>query len=918
MKTKIRKLPLALACALGAGCALTWAPALAQQSVAKAERIEVTGSNIKRVEGETALPVTIISRDDIERMGATSTEDVLRRVSANTAIFSDTTQGVGYGQSFANLRGIGSNSTLILLNGRRLANHAFGNVGGIAAVDLNSIPFNAIERVEVLRDGASAIYGTDAVGGVVNFITRTDYRGAEITLKGGATEDYGDQGRELGFNAAVGFGDPARDRWNLLVSGGTQYNKRLRAIEQKLYMRYRDIDGALDPTSFRGFPGRLADFGFSPGAYRGTLTNETFIDACDPEFTVMQTGPASPSGRPLLRCRGLFPAYLDNLPDQRKTDVFGRFTYEISKDHQYFAEASFARNHTIGRIAPVPIDSSIARIRPDGTQDPFLMPITSRYAPLALIRALGFDPAAGAFPGFLDIIYRAAPAGNRINDNTNDQQRFSTGLKGLLAGWDYNTALTYSLAKDNLVYTGYVHEDRFRAALRSGNLNPFGPNDAAGEALLNAAKMEGPMRDSKSKTLQIDGKISRDLMQMAGGPMALALGADVRQEKIEDRPVSDDYRLGLHVGGEGTVPLTSADRTVLAVFGEVNLPVAPNLEISGAIRFDDYDDVGSKTNPRVSVRWQPNRATLLRASAGSGFRAPSLWDLNAPPAFSNTANQVNDPGCPPALIAAGDPRCLQVQLTTRLSSSPGLKPETSKQWSVGLVLEPAQFLSVALDYWRIEKKDNIGVLTADTILANPDDLSLYNQFRHRFVRNAAGTTLYVDQPAENLGGLRTAGWDIDARVRFAAAGGRIGVGIAGTYMTEWEQQNSKDGPYTSYLGNSFNGGVAYPRWTHVANAEYSRGPWTFVLEQTYTHGWVEAFQLGGTHRIPSHSRFNLATSYSGLLKGLTLKVGVRNVLDDLPPFTDVSSNGSHAQGWANAVADPRGRFWYGSVTYKFR
>jgi iron complex outermembrane recepter protein len=918
MKPARHALSAAVARALGASMVLAFASggAVAQQAQ-KIEKIEVTGSNIKRVDAETALPVTIITRQDIEKMGVVNTEDVIRRVSANTSMFSDTTQGVGYGQSYANLRGIGSNSTLILLNGRRLANHAFSNVGGTASVDLNSIPFNAIERVEVLRDGASAIYGTDAVGGVINFITRTDYRGAEITLKGAMPEGFDNgAGNEYGFNASMGFGDLAKDRWNVLVTGGMQFNKALKANMQKLYNRYIDIDGALDPTSFRGFPGRLADFGFSPGAY--PQTDPAFAQ-CDPEFTVVQNVGPGPAGIDLKRCRGLFPAYLDNLPDQHKADIFGRFTYEFSKDHQLFAELAFARNHTIGRIAPVPIDSSIARIKPDGTQDPFLMPITSRYAPLALISQLGFDPVAdAAFPGFLDIIYRAAPAGNRVNDNENMQKRLSAGMKGVVAGWDYNTAFTFARAEDNLTYTGYVHEGRFRDALASGNLNPFGPNDAAGEALLQGVKMEGPMRESTSTTTQIDGKISRELGRLGGGAMGIALGFDLRREKIEDTPVNDDYRQGLHVGGEGTVPNVSADRTVSAVFGEMVFPITRALELSAAVRYDHYDDVGSKTNPRVSMRWQPNPQVLTRASYGTGFRAPSLWDLNSPPAFSNTANQVNDPGCPQALIDAVDPRCVQTQLTTRLSSSPDLKPETSKQWSAGIVLEPRQNFSIALDYWYIEKEDNIGVLTGDTILANPDDLTLYNRFANRFVRNAAGTTLYVDQPAENLGGLKTAGWDLDVRARFPGLGaGTLGMSFAGTYITKYELQNFKDGPFTSYLGNSFNGGLQYPRWTHVAAMDYSTGPWIFTLEQTFSMGWTEAFQDGGTHKIPSVSRINLAMVFQGI-RNMKFKLGARNVLDHIPPFTDVSSNGSHAQGWANSVADPRGRVWYGSFTYTFK
>jgi iron complex outermembrane recepter protein len=249
-------------------------------------------------------------------------------------------------------------------------------------------------------------------------------------------------------------------------------------------------------------------------------------------------------------------------------------------------------------------------------------------------------------------------------------------------------------------------------------------------------------------------------------------------------------------------------------------------------------------------------------------------------------------------------------------ASPNLKPETSTQWSAGFVFEPTPRTSLALDYWNIEKKDTIGSVTADAILADPSNLTLYNQFINRFVRSAAGTTLYVDQPLENLGTLKTSGWDVDARVRFMPAFARVTLSFMGTYVTKYEQQLGEGFPTASYLGNSFNGGNAYPRWQHVASIDVEHGPWLATIEQTFTAGWTEAFLAGGTHEIPSTSRINLAGTYSGI-KHLKLKVGVRNALDDLPPYTDVSSNGSHAAGWANAVADPRGRFWYTVVTYAF-
>src|SRR5258706_1906936 len=738
-------------CALGA-MSVAALPATAQQAPQKGERIEVTGSNIKRIEGETALLVTVISRQDIERSGAVSAEDILRRISSSTAMMSDTNQGVGYAVSNANLRGIGASSTLVLLDGRRLANHAFGSIGGFGgtptAVDLNSIPFSAIERVEVLRDGASAVYGTDAVGGVINFITRTDYRGAEVSMMYGGPESTG--GRQAGATMVYGVGDLNQDRWDLLLTGRVQNNQRVKAIDQKLYDRANDIAGATYPTSFRALPGRFMDFGLSPGSYAGTVATNPAFAPCDPAVTTLQISGTTPSGNQRIRCRGIYAAYLDNLPDTHKGDVFGRFAYNMSNDHQFFAEASFARNHNIGRIAPVPIDQPGTHIRPDGSQPNSLLPLTSRYAPVDLLRRLGYDPTNVGTPGFLEIAVRSAPAGNRININTNDQSRFSTGFKGVIAGWDYDAALTYAQAKDHLAVTGYIHEQRFIDALRTGNLNPFGPNDAAGETLLNGAKMEGDMRKSTSTTTQVDGKVSRDLWKMAGGSAALAFGADVRREEIDDKAVNADYGAGLHIGGEGTVPNTNASRNVYAIFGEMSLPVMPNVELAAALRHDHYSDVGSKTNPMVRARWNPAREVLLRASAGKGFRVPSLWDLHSPPSFGNTANAVVDPGCPAALIADEDARCVDTQLSVRNTSAPNLKPETSKQWSAGFLRAPVTALPLGLEYWRIQTHAQIGTITGDTILANPNDLTLYNRYIRRLLSTPIVTTLYVEQPLENL------------------------------------------------------------------------------------------------------------------------------------------------------------------------
>lgn len=901
-------------------------PALAQE--APVQRVEITGSSIKRVDSETALPVTVISREQIEKSGAVTVQDLLLRVSAGGAMFADSTQGNGYATSNANLRGLGTGSTLVLLNGRRLANFAFGTVGGNAAVDLNSIPFAALERVEVLRDGASAVYGSDAVGGVINFITRRNYRGGELSVRYGDTE-AGVGGTESGASIAFGLGDPAEDRFNLLVTANVQKQTRIKAIDQQWYMRgLKEIPGSSPPTSGRGFPGRFWDEfdTISPGAYAGELTNDPNIAACDPQFTVVQeftnddgTPYLTPGGQQAKACRFIYAAALDNLPDVERGDLFARFSYQLNTDTELYAEASYARAHNVGRIAPVPISNDAGHVDPvTGEYPHFAMPVTSPYFPRELLETLGYDVPD---TGFVDVMMRSVPVGNRINDNTNEQTRVMLGTRGLAGGWDYDAGVTWAQSSGHLEYRGYIHEGRFIEALASGGINPFGPMDEAGNALLRSTLMEGPMRESTSTITAVDAKASRDLMTMAGGPMALAVGVDLRREEADDRPVNDDYRQGLHIGGEGSVPATQASRNAYAAYAELLMPFAKGMEVTVAARYDRYSDFGSTFNPRGSLRWQPSKALAVRASVGTGFRAPTLWDVNAPPSFSNTLNSLIDPDCP---VVTNPPqaRCA-TQFTVRNSSDPSLKPEKSRQWAIGMVTDPLPWLTATLDYWQIAKKDQIGQITGDAIMSDP---TLYEQYGSRIVRGAEGYITYINQPVENLGGLRTSGLDMSLRTRWNLAGmGRFGVELDATYLTEWEQQNGKGTPYVSYLGSAGDGSKIQPvpRWQHTLAGDWQWGDWGVRLENVFVKGWTESAGLVEAnvgalveHKVKDSNRFNLQLQYSGFDK-LGLRLGVRNLFDEEPPFTAVSSYGSHAAGFAGSFTDPRGRFYYASATYKF-
>ena len=906
----------ALAC-LGSALALQTAHAQQQQL----DRVEITGSSIKRVDAETALPVTIITRAQIESSGATTTEDLLRRVSANSAMTSDSTQGVGYATANANLRGLGANSTLILLNGRRLANHPFGNIGGAIAVDLNSIPFIAIERIEVLRDGASAVYGTDAVGGVINFITRKDYQRGEISVRYGDTQaKIG--GSEKGGSLAVGFGDLAQDKFNVLLTANTVKSSRIRAIDQGLYNRnVQEIPNSDPPSSSAPFPGYIqTSLGpIAPGAYPEANLGSAYT-ACGNSTSFVTTGAMLPGGLTQRGCRFIYAATLDNLPDADKMDVFGRATFRLSADDQIFVEGSYARNHTIGRVAPTPIKYGFGPYHAD-INDFYhvLMPVTSKYYPRAFMTSLGIPEPAN---GLAEIGLRAVPAGNRVSDNTNEQLRFVLGASGVMGGWDYDGALNVAKASGLLNYSGYIHEDRFLAALLTGNLNPFGPGDAASDALWKGAGMDGDMRKSTSTVTAFDLKFSKELMAMGGGNMGLAFGTDLRREEADDKTLNADYAAGKHIGGEGTVPNTSASRSITAFFAELNMPFAKGWEATLAARSDNYSDFGSTFNPKASIRFQPSKELLFRAAAGTGFRAPTLWDVNSPPSFSNTADTVQDPACPNPAEVQG--RC-NSQVVTRSTAAPSLKPEKSQQFSMGMVFEPTKSVTIGLDYWNIEKKDQIGVIAAETLLNTP---ALATRFGSRIKRGPDGYIQYVETPVDNLGDLKTSGMDIDLRGRVdMGANGRLNLGIAGSYVFSYEAQKYAGGDTNQFVATGGDGSVPpIPRWQHTASAEWVYGSVGVTLEHVFTTGWLESVasvcnNVGGDcvegYQVKNSSRFNLATVYKGV-KDLTVRLGVRNLLDTEPPYTASASFGSHAAGYAASFTDPRGRYFYGSLSYQFK
>ena len=858
-------------------------------------RIDVTGSHIARSEAESALPVQTITREDIERSGTTTTAELMSKVSANILGFNDRLS-IGNqieafprpGLSSVNLRGIGDGSTLVLINGRRVANYAFD--GG--AVDVNSIPLSAIDRVEILKDGASAIYGTDAIAGVVNFILRKDFRGSELSGFGTVTQHGG--GDQYQASGSVGHGDLAKDRFNAFVSASYTKDTVLRAADREFTRTgYRPGDGLLS-FNLLSFPANIV-------AARRTVS-PNFASGCAPpvSFAFVFGGNAVCAYDPA--------SLADVLPPVERTTVFGRATFQLHSAHQLFAEAVYAHNRFALTLPATPVFRAFLT----GGQ-PLLYPASGPFYPSAFAAENGIS-------GDLNLRYRATQLGNRVNDVDTRALRTVVGLEGVVAGWDYDTAILYSENRQRDHFArGYVSQQRLLDAFATGLINPFGPSGPEGDALLASTQVAGDFHDATGSTLLADAKASRDLLRLPGGPLAVALGTEARREKLVNTfsALADS---GDVVAAGGDHHPVSASRSVQALYVEASIPFAPAFESQLAARYDHYGDFGSTVNPKVALRWQPMKTLLLRASWGTGFRAPTLYDLFTPAQHGIGSPDLGDPLRCPVTGRAED--CGDLPFV--IGGNPALQPETSKQFSAGVVWEPVSGFAVTLDYWRIDKRNVFGALGADVVLG---DLSRWGATN--LVRGPADTNFpNLPGPIEtivllnqNLGNLRTSGYDVDWRWRLPETRvGRLTLGLNGTYIQTLElQANGTD--YQSFAGN--NDFAAVPRWRHYASLGWSRGPWTATLAQTFQNGYSECDErtrddegiCRGTRRVGSYTLWDLQAGYAGF-RNTRIVVGIRNLFDRSPPFAQYSSgfsSGDDAQ-----YADPRGRTFYAKLAFTFR
>ncbi|WP_088280700.1 TonB-dependent receptor [Ideonella sp. A 288] len=887
--------------AVGGTVALAAMPSLAQTS----QRVEITGSAIKRVDAETAVPVTVIKIEELKAQGVTSVEQIMSSLSA-VQMTQGSSQQVGAGTggaAFADLRGIGSSKTLVLLNGRRIANNAIDG----AAPDLNMIPFAALARVEVLRDGASSLYGTDAIGGVINFITSKEFTGGSVTVGMDVPAESG--GKSRNANVGFGFGDLSKQGFNVFGFIDLAKTDQITGLDRPFNSRF---PGGLSPTPF-------------PANYfqGGAVGNPAAPNCNDPSFLVPVTGGTS--------CNIATSKFVDYTAKTERTSAMLRGTLRLGQDHNATVEWFGTRNESTTGIAAVPYGGLWMNPRkPDGTPNPYYpgnpggLSITPNI-PLDpnFVRAAGMTPRPGVTlqPGFVNVRWRALAGGQRSNTSVNDQQRLLAGLEGVLGGWDYQAAISYNENKIKELVSGYSDGNKITQGMLNGIINPFGPQDAAGDAFIADALMGGNLQNHKGKVTTVDTRVSRELGDWfgAGRGAALAVGGEFRREDFKsaaNRPVAE-----LLIASTGVDPnsLSEGTRNVTAFYTELSVPVTKQLEVTLAGRFDKYSDFGNTTNPKIGIRFQPNKDLLVRGSFSTGFRAPSLYELNASQAYTNTGT-VDDPvNCPNGVPIPGKPAVLncEVQFQRLTGGNLDLKPEKSKSMTMGIVFEPMANLSVGVDLWWVQLKDTIGALSENTVLGDPTTFGRYIN------RNASGDLStdgfscpgnncgYLDLRQQNLGGTNANGVDLSVLFRKGLGSmGSVTLGLNSTYMTKFEYQDYKDGPWNQNVG-VYSGSNPVFRWQHAATATWMMGAWSAGATAYYKSSYVD--------QDPSNTVSQYATldAYLGwnAMKGLKLTFGIKNLTDRDPPY---SNQGEVFQAnYDPRFADPTGRKYYLRANYNF-
>jgi len=970
MSFKLKSMPLAVASVIATGALSMGAmnPASAQDTTsadpAAPQRVVVTGSLISRATAETATPVQVITAADIQRSGKTSVAELLSDLASNGA----GTLGTGFSGAFANgaagvsLRGLSVGATLVLLDGHRVAPYALGDDAQRSFVDVSNIPFDAIESIEILKAGASSLYGSDAVAGVVNIKLKKNYQGTRLAAEGGNTQHGG--GKTQRASISSGIGDIESDGYNAFITAEWRHQGAIKVADR--------LGNDWNTRDWRSRGGNDLTLGV-PSALNNQLTQTGTPYLYNASGAGGATNPANfsflDSNCNYAKYRAGQCTVADNSsfiqPETDNINVLVGMTKKLGNDWELaFKGSFFKRDGTNNRGVPQTFSTSsfvgFNALSPDGTLRPAVGAINpTTFAPGAPVGAGVINPfvavpatGTAAAQNGRARLYGYIPGldATQTSANTATATRFAVDLTGRAFGWDTRIAAGVTESKVTIDYSGYVDRNALYNSLVNGTFNVLGGNSPA--LLATISPKFSNTNDSKLNYVDVSG--SRELMQLLAGPLVLAGGMHYHKREWNAPPSA------LTVNGQvaSTSPFVFGTETNTAAFAELQATPIKNLELDVSARYDHFDTYGNSFTPAANFKWTPSKVFALRGNFARGFRAPNPSESGSAGSFFSY-NAINDPVlCPSGNNATPGSVPIYCSFTPVFvqQTSQTLSPEKSKSYDLGIVLAPTAGLGATLDYYKIVLSNQIvSAATNDPnyvpafVRGAPTQLdTVQPDGTIASVLSPVGPILYATSGYINAGKTTTSGIEAAINYRFRLPGemGSLRADLSAAHTFDYTQ--SVNGTSYQLAGTQGPSGVGGATGNPKDRAQFSlnwnRGPLDVTTSVNYTSSFSTldpsvgatdcastGTDAGGRNyfanlvqpdyycHVASFTVTNLNVQYK-LSQNLTLKGTILNLFDKAPPIDVGTYGNSGVQTSYNASlhqAGAVGRFYSLGLSYVF-
>ncbi|HSZ09006.1 MAG TPA: TonB-dependent receptor [Steroidobacteraceae bacterium] len=928
--------------AAGLGAALMSTGAMGQTAATapgpELQEIIVTGSLIKRIDVETPSPVQVLSATDIAQMGYTNVSQVLANLSANgQGTLNQSFSGAfASGGSGVALRGLTVGGTLTLIDGQRMVAYPISDDNQRSFVDVSAIPINAVERVEVLKDGASAIYGADAIAGVVNIILKKSYTGTEFTAEAGTSQHH--DGTTEHLAGISGIGDLASDGYNAYVAVDYHHTDQILATNRNegfTNLNFSSLPGGLNTT-----PGA---FGNPNVAYPGSITGY-LVDPTTGLPTAFLPG-CSAAAQELQQCT-YRNKQLQLQPSTGQTNVIGKFTKALAADWTTSATVSLF-NSKAEQVGAYPTTS----LASGGVQALSVFP-----GGFPTVVSTPPYTVPGNYPGNTtgttqNLVYNFPEIGGSDTLTNTNTYRFIWDIKGSAAGWDVDGSLGVMYARMQLKELNLLSTALVQPALNNGYV--VGPNASptAAQALVPEA-----ISDPTSSLDTADIHATRTLFNLPGGPFAVALGAQFFHKVENDLPPPTVLAGAVEAGNPAFALGSQNDASA---FMELNAQVLKSLEIDGAVRYDNYNNgVGGSTTPKVSVKYKPVDMFVLRGTWGKGFRAPSIAESSQSGNFF-FAGATNDPILcpnPGTPTAKGNfPSQCNIFLTGFQQPGTNLKPVKSTNETFGFIVEPSPVFSLSADYYQIKLTNDIisvleaGGITSYTSLVRAAPATLPFCSADGVCTNTAVTPVglagFGAFPYVNAGATQTEGVDLDWQSHIDLGDfGKITAELNYTHILEY---NETFGGVEYHLAGThgpsgISGDTGNPKDRAVFTLGWEKGPVTVSATVNYTSHFSITDPSSGvlncesgllfdgrfqpSNTVPAYActirtfvDTNLYTSYA-ITDQLMVHGAITNAFNRQPPidYQTYGGGGGNAYDASLHQEGAVGRFFLVGATYKFK